>query len=480
VLVAAILVGGCGIQGDLRRPGPDTGQFDTGADADTDTDTDTDTDAPEVDDCGFTYDQEFSARKRTPTLPLPPIPPTGDGGIVHAEPPPPFTFRLDRGAGYRSGLEMPGYSDNLPLFERAVAWEEPYRCYELPTGAEMLTESEAWGLWHDIAKLTTGIQPDSSPGARFVVGLRGAYPGTFAWHGNTPDRFNDTLALLWTDNDGTRHVREFPVNVDVGAVDHGWENSSSLRPNRRYRYADGWHGTYNALAIVESDYLVRDDTNNNGHWDSDRNGWLPPLGVDDYDRTGYGHNIHAASVDAPLGSAAVNVWSGGCQTIPGMANWAEFITNAWVEMDHPVEYSLVDARDIAPEVWAPCTPDGTHECPWHIGALPFEHYDDTSIAPSDDFDVYNCSGADESGPEVVYVLTLDRSGKLHVEVDCDDPVVDVDVYLLDGDDPDACLDRAHWGLAHDIGPGRYFVIVDTYVDDYTVLDGEYRLDVWLE
>jgi len=78
------------------------------------------------------------------------------------------------------------------------------------------------------------------------------------------------------------------------------------------------------------------------------------------------------------------------------------------------------------------------------------------------------------------VLTLDRSGTLHVEVDCDDPVVDIDVYLLDGDDPDACLDRAHWGLAHEVGPGRYFVIADTYVDDGTVLDGVYRLDVWLE
>jgi hypothetical protein len=225
---------------------------------------------------------------------------------------------------------------------------------------------------------------------------------------------------------------------------------------------------------------VRDDTNNNGHWDSDRNGWLPPLDVDDYDRTGSGHNIHMGSVNPPLGSALVNVWSAGCQVIPGMASWTEFITNAWTEIDDAVSYFLIDVRDIPPEVWEPCEPDGSHACPFEIDELPFVHADDTSAVETSEFDVYNCSSLDQSGPEVVYFLTLDQSGTLTAAVDCEDPVVDVDVHLLDGDDPDACLARDHWSLSHDVTPGRYFVIVDTYVDGTEPLAGPYTLTVTLD
>ena len=455
--------------------------------------------------CGFGYDSEFHywrpegsgapdpVRFARPSSARPGIP--GDreahvsfappsetvANIAHIEPLPPGVFHLPPQNPWAHpwfDIVMPDYADSMPLFGRARTWAEPTRCYETPVGVRMLTEDEAWDLYRRIAEATTGVAMDVTPGVRTVVGLRGAYPGVLAWNGNTPNRFNDTIALLWIDAAGVRHVREFPVNTDTGARDFGVDSSSSLRPNRRYRYVNGWHRTYNALHIDEDAYRVRDDTNNNGHWDSDRNGWLPPLGDPDYDRNGGGHNIHMGSVDAPLGTALVDVWSAGCQVIPGMANWTAFIENAWTAEGDPVNYFLIDTRDIPPEVWTgPCTPAGTRACPFRIPGFSFDASGNTATAPSDEFDVYNCSTADESGPEVFYVFTTDVSGTLSVSVGATDPV-DPDVHLLEGADANACLARAHVSLDYPLTPGRYFIVVDTFVDGVP-LTGPYTLHVEL-
>ena len=452
------------------------------ADAEAEAEADGEEDVPDVPPtCGFDYESSFVHDMAAPAEAWPASSPLAEEGIAqiaHAEPPPPYTYvlTLDRTKGPKADIVMPGYSDSMPLFARGAAWTDPTRCYETPLGVQLLTEDEAWDLYRRIAELTTGVAMDPTPGVRTVVGLRGAYPGTFSWHGNLPDRFNDTLVLLWVDAAGARHVREFPVNTDTGAYDFGVDSSSSLRANRRYRYLNGWHSTYNALHIDEDGYRVADDTNHNGHWDSDRNGWLPPLDAADHFRAGGGHNIHMGSVDPPLGTAAVYNWSAGCQVIPGMADWTEFITNAWTNEGDPVSYFLVDVRDIAPEVWRPCTPDGTHACPYRIDALPYAHSADTTAVATSDFDVYNCSAADESGPEVVYLLFLDRSGTLSVSVDCTDPV-DLDVHLLDGDDPQACLARDHIAFDYAITPGRYLIVADTFASGGTPLAGPYTLHV---
>ena len=495
LLAAAVLMLGvtAGCKQDPDDDGPakypvgdddDDDDDNTGDDDDNTDDDDDDTyDGP----CDFAYIDEFQLPPpQDPWAPEPwtqrewLLPGFGDGFIAHAEPPPDGTYQLQLNDDRDDSREitMPTYSDNMPLFERAVEWDaEEQRCYELPAGADWLNESQAYDLFKNIAELTTGISMDTTDGVRSVVGIRGAYPGTFVWHGNTPNLFNDTLVLLWQES-GDKRVLEFAVHTDVGDYSFGYESSSSLRPDMRYHYINNWHGSYNALKINEWNYRVRNDTNNNGHWDDDRNGWLSPSG-DDYDRTGGGHNIHMASVDAPLGTARVQNWSAGCQTIPGMDSWEQFITHAWTELNDPVNYFLVDTRDIPNPLWFPCTPDGSHDCPYEIGSLPYSHNGDTSAAVSSDYDLYNCSDADESGPEAVYVLTIDESGSLEVDVDCDDPVVDVDVHLLDGDDPDACLDRDHWGFSYSITPGQYFIIVDTWVDEGDVLEGDYTLTVSL-
>ncbi|MFH1438888.1 MAG: hypothetical protein ABIJ56_24495 [Pseudomonadota bacterium] len=445
--------------------------------------------------CDFDYDEIFTYSRTFPLQSAPaPVQsraeeaggrPFGPDRIAYHEPLPPATFTLPAAGGGRAGggtkdedIVMPDYSDDMPLFERGAAWTGETRCYETPAGVRLLTEPEAYDMVRAIAELTTGVSMNDSAEFRSVVGIRGAYPGRFFFNGNLPDRFNDTIVLLWVDEAGARHVREFPVTNDVGARDFGENSSSFLRPNRRYDYVNGWHrSTYNALHIGEDTYRVMDDTNNNGHWDSDRNGWLPPAGDPDHERYGSGHNIHVGSVDAPLGSATVGAWSAGCQVIPGMANWTEFITNAWTGLGDRVDYFLVDVRDIDRRVWeGPCEPDGTHACPYRVETSSFSHPWDTTLSAERLFDMYNCSDADESGPEVVYLMMLDAGATVDAAVGCAEPV-DIDVHFLDADDANACMERGHESFSIDVGPGRYFITADTYVSGGTELGGAYSLSV---
>ena len=440
--------------------------------------------------CGFAYDDLFLPPPSVRPLPSAPgaprpAPPDLDPTprpVAHLEPAPPgYSLReLPGGDGRRLSLVMPDYDDALPLFERARPFAGATRCYETPTGARQLTEAQAYDLIRSVAESTTGVSFQEAGSRRTVVGLRGAYPGTFDWNGNTPDRFNDTIVLLWREAWGEKRVLEFPVNTDTGAHEFGIDSSSSLRPNRRYHYINGWHRGYNALSNAEWGYRVRDDANANGHWDSDRNGWLPPFDETDRDRTGSAHNIHMGAVDRPLGEARVDGWSAGCQVIPGRANWDAFIGAFWTGEGDAVDYHLVDARDIPAGVWGPCPPDGSHRCPFPVTALPFTDRRDTSRAGFYAFEQYNCSPANEAGRELVYVLTLDTSGTLDVTVDCEAPV-DIDVHLLDGDDARACLARGHTGLRLAVGPGRYWIVADTFVDGQgTPLAGPYELRIRLD
>lgn len=403
--------------------------------------------------------------------------------IAHAELAPPgywLAVALDHTTKDPPNLVMPAYTGDLPLFERAEPWAPlERRCFELPDGDSWLSEAEAFALYADIAALTTGVSLTLAPGERAVVGVRGAHPGQLSYNGNWPDRYNDTLALLWRDADGTARVLEFAAHTDTGDWDFGVDASSSLRPNRRYHYRMGWHRGYNALAIAEVGYQVRDDGNNNGHWDDDRNAWWPPTNGDqDRYRIGSAHNIHANDRSGSLGTAAVATGSAGCQTIPGIASWTRFITTAWTFEGDELDYFLVDARDIDHRVWSPCTPDGSHACPWVIPGLPFTDSADTGQLDQRVFDVYNCSTANEAGPEVVYLLTLDQAGTLAVTVETTSTTADPDIHLLHADDANACLARGHEAFSWVVDPGRYVLVVDSWVDGGgTELSGPYTLTV---
>ena len=109
--------------------------------------------------------------------------------------------------------------------------------------------------------------------------------------------------------------------------------------------------------------------------------------------------------------------------------------------------------------------------------LPFEHRGDTRASPRDGFDRYACApDTDESGPEVVYRVDVPVQGLLTVDLTSVPGDVDVDVHILADLDPDACLDRGHMRSARLVAPGRYWVVVDSWVGrDGTVYAGDYAV-----
>ena len=387
------------------------------------------------------------------------------------------------------GVVLPTHVNDMPLSDRATEWSEP-RCYEIgpfderifeaQEGGVLLSEAEAYEMYVRLIRTTLWREVDPTPHRPTVVGLRGAYPGSLRWHHNAPNQFNDAIVALWRDESGTRHVREYPVNTDTGEYDFGVDNSSSLRPNRHYPYINGWHRDYHALQIDLPSYPVRDDTNNNGHWDSERNGWLGgPEGGQDYDRLGTAHNIHAGNINGPLGDALVNVASAGCQVIPGMENWLSFLSHVWTGVGDEVDYYLIDVRDISPRFWARCDiEDGTHACPFLVNSFPYQHYGDTADSDERWHDVYSCDDANESGGEQVYVLNLPSSGTLRLSVTVEGEGIDPDIHLLEGDDARACRARGHREVDAWVPAGRYVVIVDTWVNaSGDELAGAYTLNI---
>ncbi len=120
-------------------------------------------------------------------------------------------------------------------------------------------------------------------------------------------------------------------------------------------------------------------------------------------------------------------------------------------------------------------PRGTIDDPFVIDRLPFTDLRDTRDAIGDDLDAYpGCDAPqDESGPEVVYALDLDRPTVVRARVYDRDPV-DIDVHLLaDGLDGGACLARNHRTIEASLGAGTWYFVLDTFVDGGVERSGEY-------
>src|SRR5690606_10924129 len=108
---------------------------------------------------------------------------------------------------------------------------------------------------------------------------------------------------------------------------------------------------------------------------------------------------------------------------------------------------------------------GSADAPYLVDALPFFDARDTSRAGADRFDRYlGCgSGQDESGPELVYRLDLDRELRLRALV-LDVGATDIDLHLLGADpDPSQCLARHDTLVQGTLGPGTYHLVADTFV-----------------
>ncbi len=119
-------------------------------------------------------------------------------------------------------------------------------------------------------------------------------------------------------------------------------------------------------------------------------------------------------------------------------------------------------------------PDGV-TCVEH---LPFA-VRDTTVGGAEDFDSYACSpGTDESGPELVYRVTLTESGFLAADLRDMASGADIDVHILGSLDEDDCYDRGHWAAGALLPAGDYFIVADSWVNSSgAAQSGEFKLNI---
>ncbi len=115
-----------------------------------------------------------------------------------------------------------------------------------------------------------------------------------------------------------------------------------------------------------------------------------------------------------------------------------------------------------------------------VDSLPFEHSGDTSTSSSRLFDSYSCSpSTDESGPEVLYRVSIDAVGALGVAIDDSGAGIDIDAHILSERDAETCLDRGNDDAHAPVEPGYVWVVADTYVSGGVEQVGHYTLSMGL-
>ena len=112
---------------------------------------------------------------------------------------------------------------------------------------------------------------------------------------------------------------------------------------------------------------------------------------------------------------------------------------------------------------------GTHDDPYLIASLPFTDLRDTRDgAPRIDRYDGCMAEQDESGPELVYSLSISEPTHLHAWV-LDRGDVDIDLHVLRAPGTSAdCIARAHEELELDLAPGEYVVVLDSWTDASSV------------
>ncbi len=171
---------------------------------------------------------------------------------------------------------------------------------------------------------------DSRRRAINLLGIRGYRDGRPV--SNSPDRYNDTIAVIWRDAAGRKRVREFLASVDPGQywTDNPMRSAGCAHlVDGQYRYKTGLHKGRPGLVQAGPVTIWRD-----GDRDHEQ-------GAGETVETGYfGINIHDAGTGSRVGK-----WSAGCQVVHGGRTGT-----AWQELleladDHPTDtiyYTLVD------------------------------------------------------------------------------------------------------------------------------------------
>ena len=112
-----------------------------------------------------------------------------------------------------------------------------------------------------------------------------------------------------------------------------------------------------------------------------------------------------------------------------------------------------------------------------VTSFPFHDQRDTSVEGQDLISSYSCKPtADESGPEIVYRVTVPEAGFLSAAV-YSDTGVDIDVHILSALDGAACLDRGDLQARADVPAGDVWIVADTYVSNGVEKSGGYQIDI---
>ncbi len=124
---------------------------------------------------------------------------------------------------------------------------------------------------------------------------------------------------------------------------------------------------------------------------------------------------------------------------------------------------------------------GEPDCPEGVVCVDWLPYGETftTRGGTSEWDSYGCApGTDESGPEVLYRVTVAEEGFLALDLRQVESGADVDVHLLGSLDPEDCFDRGHWTAGAWVPAGEYYVVADSWVDSAGASKpGEYTLQM---
>lgn len=119
---------------------------------------------------------------------------------------------------------------------------------------------------------------------------------------------------------------------------------------------------------------------------------------------------------------------------------------------------------------------GTRADPFVVPSLPFVDVHDTSIDGVSEVDGYDCSAADEGGPELWYQVEITETTAIRAVV-LDGEGTDIDVHLLGENAEGECFDRADRTIEVALSPGTYHFSLDTFVSGGQPASGEYLFAV---
>lgn len=155
------------------------------------------------------------------------------------------------------------------------------------------------------------------------------------------------------------------------------------------------------------------------------------------------------------------------QNIGGIGYWALGYDNGYSEIWDALEAQFTQIQ----------LGEGSRDNPIRITSFPYSDTRDTATGGYRYFNYYGCRpDLDEWGREFVYQMDVCQPGQITATVP-DDPNIDPDIHLLSDLREDACITRAHLTFTQDVTPGRYYLVVDTYVSNSVELEGPYTVNV---